>query len=169
MRSKIIIALLVIVCFTCLFSCNKEDDNGGGEALGVYVTLHNDTTVNGQTFGGYTGNSVTVPQKAGNTFLGYYTADGVPYFDGTGKQISGLMVADGMQFFAKYEQYKYTLKLHSQTGKFDDGTTERTVNVYYGEDLSEKIPEVYNTSLTDILTIRAQKDIQTVLRQALIF
>ena len=140
---KIILIALILLSAVFMFACNKDGGEGGGESHSVYVTLHNDSTVSGQSFGGATGNSVAVPERAGNTFLGYYTADGVQYFDGTGRQISGLMVADGMQFFAKYEPYKYTIEFNAQSGYFEDNTTEKSVTVSYGDDLSQLIPSVH--------------------------
>ncbi|MBR2432411.1 MAG: InlB B-repeat-containing protein [Clostridia bacterium] len=144
MKSKIIIALLALCCIACLFSCNKENGNGGGDtSLSISVNFHSENTVGSRSFSSYTGNTVPVPAAAGGSFLGYYTADGVQYFDKNGSQISGLMIADGMHFYAKFEPYEYTLKFYAQSGYFEDNTTEKTVTVKHGDDISLLIPDVY--------------------------
>ena len=144
---KILVIAFLLLSTILLFSCNKENDGGGGDtSLSISVNFHSENTINSNSFSNYIGNTVSVPVNEGNTFLGYYTADGVQYFDKNGSQISGLIIADGMHLYAKFQPYKYTLELHAQTGKFEDNTTVKTVDVFYGEKLSEKIPDVLNAN-----------------------
>ena len=143
MKSKILAIVLLLLSLIFVFSCGNNSSNTDSN---ITVKLNTDSELKNVTFSKNTGNTISKPNKAGNTFLGYYNAEGVQYFNENGKQADELILTNEISLYAKFEPYKYTLELYAPTGRFEDNTNEKSIDVYYGDNLSEKILDVLNNN-----------------------
>lgn len=137
MKNKILTILLIALSILCLFSCGgDEDDNDENQLI---INCHNGEEVTSNNIASATGNYIAPAQKTGHSFLGYYTQEGTQYFDSEGNQASGLIIESDLDLYAKFEPYTFTIELNSQTGYFEDGATQKTVAIKYGESLEGKL------------------------------
>jgi len=150
MKKCLLLITLLISAVLCLCSC--EDLLGTGEldyTKNIKVTIvqgdeqdtYNSSIAwfNSSSFKNYN----YIKYIPGYKCTGLYNADGVMYFDGNGDRVPDLIFDRDITLTARFEPRDYNFILNSGDRSFDDGSTEKTVDVLY-ESTIPTFPEPVN-------------------------
>ena len=139
MKKLAVVIITILSLVGILTACGGGGGNeGGGGSITITYTNQNGE-IGTKTVNAQTGASLDVQSREGHKFLGYFTSEGVQYFDENGSQLSTLLLDKSITVEPKFEPYKYTVILDTQTGFFDDNTTKLEFSVSYGESILDKM------------------------------
>ena len=89
MKNKFIIIALILLAIFCLASC-------GEERFSITYYNHDQSICDVDYYSQKNDPVLTVFNREGYKFLGYYTEDGAQYYDNTGKRLSNMLIESDM-------------------------------------------------------------------------